>query len=252
MEKFENALGFAFHAPVLPRAPVTETALLSAEAACSSVRKDLSTWVCDMPMPESVPFTQGEIATLLEGTTVGGYRLEDEWQLINRVRAWSRLLTWVEAGRFRLEVDTLIALNAILGRDADLQWGLLQDRTVPSGGVYRRQMPGHFSHPRFDAGVAAVERIGPTLQRGAAFFLFACLHNFMDTYNEGTAWLMMNGVLLGGGLLPLRLPPGRRSDWNMRMMRFYDSRDGNEFVDWLMELHEDVQAAAEVQPLSPE
>lgn len=244
MEEFEDALGFALHAPALPRAPVTEAALVSAGAACASVRKNLAVWLSDMPMAEPVPFTLDEIETLLEGTTVGGYRLEDEWQLINRARAWSRLLTWVEAGRFRLDIDTLTALNAILARDADLQWGLLQERTVPSGGIYRRQVQALRGDPHFDAGVEAVERIGPTLHRAAAFFMFVCLRRFMDIYNEGTAWLMMNGVLLAGGLLPMRLPDARRSEWNVRMMRFYDTRDGNDFVDWLAELHGEVKAAA--------
>ncbi|HYW75971.1 MAG TPA: hypothetical protein VFA48_05035 [Gammaproteobacteria bacterium] len=245
MEEFDAALGFALSAPALARSPLTHAALESARAACAAVRSDLAAWVCEMPGAEPVPFTPDEVLDLLAGTTVGGYRLEDEWQLINRARAWSRLLAWVEAGRFFVGADTLVALNDVLARDADLQWGLKQDRLVPSGGVYRRGSAGPFSDPRFDAGIEAVEQIGPTIQRGIALFLFLCLHRFVDTYNEASAWLMMNGELLAGGLKPFRLPEAHRIEWNMRMMHFYDQLDGNEFAVWAAQLHEKLHASSQ-------
>lgn len=238
MERIDTALGFALQIPVLPRAAETEGTLSSARAACAAVRDDLATWICDIPLPEPLPFAREQVLTMLAGTTVGGFRLEDEWQLINCARAWSRMLAWIEAGRFVLHSDVLVALNAILARDADLRWGLRQERVVPVGGVYRRRAETILSDPRFQSGVEVLERIGPTMQRAAGFFLFACLHHFVDVYNEATAWLMMNGVLLAGGLAPCRLPRERRAEWDMRMMRFYDQRDGDAFVAWFGDLYE--------------
>ena len=45
---------------------------------------------------------------------------------------------------------------------------------------------------------------------------------------------MMNGVLLTNGHDVITVPAKRRQDFNTKMIRFYDSANGTEMVDFLV------------------
>lgn len=226
-----GALGFSYQKPA---APVPVIAPIAAVKVCREVRRHFAALVHASVALEDIDFRREEIERLLDGITVGGRRLEDEQQILNEARAWQSLIGLVESRAFGLDETTLCELHRQAARDPGLTWGVFQDRTIPVGGTYYRAPRSHILDERFEPGMQALRAIRNSSERAAACFLFISLHQFLINSNERVARLMMQGVLMAGGYRPLRVPPSMRMELDIRMMRFYDTLDGSDVMQFLL------------------
>ena len=98
-------------------------------------RKALEEIVYDTVALEGNPFTFPEVKTLMEGTTVGGRRIEDAQQVLKQARSWRELIGRVESGAFRLDRTTFEQLHAHVAYEEALEWGCLRTGDVRIAGT---------------------------------------------------------------------------------------------------------------------
>ena len=223
-----NSLGFEhascqFHSDQVPDVP----------RACFRVRKVLEGVVHDTVALEGNPFTLPEVKTLLDGVTVGGHRLSDEKQVLNQAASWRELLSLVEGGAFQASLETILKLHALVAREEALTWGEFRDGAVGIAGTGHQPPPWETLHERFERGLRHVAGISSTHERGIATFLFCALHQFFFDGNKRTGRLMMNGELLSAGWDAISVPANRMLEFNAAMIRFYDSRDATEMMQFM-------------------
>ena len=200
---------------------------------CFRVRKALEGVVHDTVVLEGNPFTLPEVKTLLEGITVGGHRLEDAQQVLNQAASWKALLARVETGTFRLNKNVFCELHALVAREEALEWGVFRGGAVSiSGTDHCPPSPGDLEI-LFVRGVKVLRSIAPVHERAIATFLFGALQQFFYDGNKRTSRLMMNGILLSAGEDAISVPARRRLEFNEAMIRFYDSREGTEMMQFM-------------------
>ena len=93
-------------------------------------KRQLSELVCDAVNLEGINFTLLEIQTLLEGITVGGYKLSHQRIAVNQGEAWRTLFEWIANGRFQVTAKKVCKLHQITGKEKALECGRFR-----SGGV---------------------------------------------------------------------------------------------------------------------
>ena len=201
--------------------------------ACFRVRKVLEGVVHDTVALEGNPFTLPEVKTLLDGVTVGGHRLSDEKQVLNQAASWRDLLSSVEGGAFKASLETLLKLHALVSREEALTWGEFRDGPVSIAGTEHQPPPWETLPRRFERGLRHVAGMGSAHERGIATFLFCALHQFFYDGNRRTGRLMMNGELLSAGWDAISVPTNRILEFNAAMIRFYDSREATEMMQFM-------------------
>lgn len=90
----------------------------------------------------------------------------------------------------------------------------------------------------FDEGVKQLDAC-PPFERALAFFLFGALQQFFFDGNKRTSRFMMNGVLMSNGIDAISVPAGKAQEFNEKMVRFYQGRDGTEMLQFLISCHPD-------------
>ena len=66
-----------------------------------------------------------------------------------------------------------------------------------------------------------------------ATFLFVARNQLFWDGNKRTGRLLMNGLLLSGGHDVITVPAKKRLEFNTKMVRFYDTADSSEMVEFL-------------------
>ncbi|MFX6961390.1 hypothetical protein ABTH76_20455, partial [Acinetobacter baumannii] len=75
------------------------------------------------------------------------------------------------------------------------------------------------------------------LEKGIATFLYGSLNQFTFEGEKRTAHLMMNGVLMSAGLDAISIPADKAIDFRQKMVRFYESKNADEVMEFLADLH---------------
>lgn len=199
--------------------------------------------VFDVSSLEGMPFTFPEVQTQLQGITVGGHKISDQKKLEQQALGWRRLIELVEAGDFRLSKETACGLQAIVAKDEAAEIGAFRRGGVVISGT-------EYVPPRFeelDALFAAMLKRAAgleTRERGMAIALDMARNQYFYDGNKRTGILMMNGVLMSDGLLPLSIPAKRLLEYNTKMIRFYESSDPAEMMSFLKSCHENMYKRA--------
>ncbi len=225
----------------------------SVERVCFRFHKMLPEFVWDASVLEGNPLTFPEVKTLLDGVTVGGYRISDQEQVLNLAESSRRLLAIVKSGQFELSKLVFTELNAIVARNEAPEWGVFRgegqeknytpDVGLGEHGRYTplRTLPGAPELNRvFRDGVAALQACAP-FERAAAFFLFGALQQFFFDGNKRTSRFMMNGVLMSHGIDAISVPAARTQEFNEKMVRFYLSKDAAEMMTFLASCHPEAE-----------
>ena len=76
------------------------------------------------------------------------------------------------------------------------------------------------------------------------FFLFGSIRQFFYDVNKRTSRLIMNGLLLSAGYDVMNIPSKRQLAFNEQMVRFYDSKDGTEMLEFLVSCSLDPELSA--------
>ncbi len=201
---------------------------------CFRAKKALEGIVYDTVHLEGNPFTFPEVKTLLEGITVGGHKLSDERQVLNQAKSWHVLLKKVQRGEFTVDRTTFCELQAIVAAEEALECGVFRTGPVSIAGSEYQPPAAAELDTLFDQGVAALESIQQPHWKGILFFLFGSLNQFFWDGNRRTSRLVMNGILMSSGYDVINIPAKKRLDFNEKMMRFYESQDAAEMVEFLV------------------
>lgn len=64
--------------------------------------------------------------------------------------------------------------------------------------------------------------------------MFGSLNQFFFDGNKRSSRYIMNGILMSNGLNPVSIPVNRKQEFNEKMIRFYQTQNGNEMFDFLL------------------
>jgi Fic family protein len=196
-------------------------------------KKVLSGLVFDMAALEGNSFTYPEVQTLLDGITVGGKKLSEEQQVLNAAKAWQKLFKLVEADQFSLDKGTLCELHTLVAEGEALFCGRFRDGNVGIGGTdYSPPAPERLEE-QFDRGLTAILQVEDVHLRAFVFFLFGASSQFFWDGNKRSSRLMMAGELLKHGYDIVNVPAKKQVAFNEKMIRFYNSMDATEMLEFL-------------------
>ena len=220
----KSKLGFNWNSFIAPVAKV------DSERAYFRAKRALINLVHDMTALEGNPFTYPEVKTLIEGTTVGGRLVTDQEQVLNTAASWSLLLEKIKNKNFALSKDIFLEMNAVVAKNEALFAGNFRDGEVGIGGTTYRP-PLHSELGKlFEEGLPIIISIENVYERAFVFFLFGSLNQFFWDGNKRTSRLMAAGELLKAGVDISSIP---KLEFNEKMIRFYDSKDGSEMMSFL-------------------
>jgi Fic family protein len=186
-------------------------------------KKDKIDFIYNTSALEGNAMTYPEVATLLEGITVGGHKLSDEQQILNQNRSVNLLFSMLEQNEFKLDKKTVCALHAEVAYNEALQWGVFRDGNVNIGGTeYLPPAPGELNMI-FEKGVRAVNQVRHSIIKALTYFLFGARTQFFYDGNKRVSRLMMNGILLSAGYPMLNIKAKDKLEFNKQMISFYDS-----------------------------
>lgn len=201
--------------------------------ALMRAKKVLSSLVFDMAALEGNSFTYPEVQTLLDGITVGGKKLSEEQQVLNTARAWQKLFKLVETDAFVLDKSTFCALHALVADGEALFCGWFRDGKVGIGGTDFSPPSAEKLDDRFEQGLNAILKLNDIHLRSFVFFLFGASSQFFWDGNKRSSRLMMAGELLKHGYDIVNVPAKKQTDFNEKMIRFYDTMDATEMLEFL-------------------
>lgn len=226
-------LGFTF-----PDFKIESTTPTDTRRACFRARKVLEEIVYDTVALENNPFTFPEVKTVMDGITVGGHKIEDERQVLNQADSWRATLREVEAGTFvpfSDGLDSALRLHALVAKDEAPEWGKLRTGTVRIAGTEHEPPTAETLHSVYRAGARELREVDCRHTRAIATFLFIAHNQLFWDGNKRTGRLLMNGLLLSNGHDIITVPAKKRQDFNTKMVRFYDSADSSEMVEFLVD-----------------
>lgn len=178
--------------------------------------------VFNMAKLEGNPYTFPEVQTLLDGITVGGYKLSDQ-DLVLRISAgWDRLIQLVEKGAFSLDKQTAIEMNALVARGEALSVGAFRDGMVSISATNHRPPSPDNLELTFDRLVQETKK-EPMPRSAFRLFLQCSANQFFWDGNRRTAQLLMNGLLVSNEYMPVSIPAQDQLEYNKKMIRFYDT-----------------------------
>ena len=197
------------------------------------VRKVLEEVIFDIVQLEDNPFTFPEVKTLLDGVTVGGHALSDQQQVLNQANSWKKLFALIDAEKFSLSREIFLELHALVAFEEALTWGVFRDDSVSIAGTRFEPPPANELDKHWSAGMDVIRHIPDPRERGMVFFLFGAMNQFFYDGNKRTSRLMMNGELLSAGYDAITISAKSKLEFNQKMVRFYDSLDGSEMMQFL-------------------
>ena len=230
----ETSPGLGF---TLPEVDIRTTTRQDPRRACFRARKVLEEIIYDTVALENNPFTFPEVKTLMEGITVGGHKIEDEQQVLNQANSWRKTLDEVETRTFvpfANGLDSALRLHALVAKEEALEWGKFRTSYVGIAGTEHEPPPADTLHAVYHKGAHALRAIDCIHTQAIATYLFAARNQFFWDGNKRTGRLLMNGLLLTNGHDVITVPAKKRQDFNAKMIRFYDSANGAEMVEFLV------------------
>lgn len=243
-----DSIGFSYSKPRIDLQALSEP---NPERVCFRAKKILEQIVFDTVKLEGNPYTFPEVKTLLDGITVGGHKLSDEKQILNQAGSWMRLFEKVKDQSFGVDKDAVCELHAIAAVEEALTWGMFRDGAVSIAGTEYKPPPAEQLDEIFSRGVDYLNKIENPIEKAMVFFLFGSIEQFFYDVNKRVSRLMMNGILLSAGYDAINIPAKRQLEFNEKMVRFYDSRDGTEMLEFLATCSLDPQMAFSDESVPP-
>lgn len=197
---------------------------------------------------EGSPYTFPEVATLLDGVTVGGHSLSDQALVLGLADAAKIMLSHVREGTFELAKAISDDLNSRIAAGEAVEAGHFRgEGAAVGGGFVRLGEGGLYAAPEhgpagehlvkhFRAGVDYLTgEIGDPGHQALLYFPFAALAQFYFDGNKRTARWMMNGHLMAHGYEPIGVPVTRRQEWNAALSRLFTTADASALLSILVD-----------------
>lgn len=178
-------------------------------------------------------YTYPLVKTILEGVTTGGGKLNHKLDVLNQKNSLEKLILMVRRGEFDLSKNAFCSLHDIAAKEEALEWGAFRSGSVGVAGANYSPPPAHQLNNIFNTGIQRIKGINNIFERAIIFFLFGAYHQFFYDANKRTSRLMMNGVLLTGGLDALIIDANRRSEYNRVMLELYNTKNADSAIGFL-------------------
>ncbi len=202
-------------------------------------KKDKIDFIYNTAALEGNAMTYPEVATLLEGITVGGHKLSDEQQILNQNRSVHLLFSMLENNRFKVNKEILCLLHTEVAKEEALQWGVFREGNVNIGGTEYLPPTPQLLDSVFNEGIVEINRVKNTIIKALTYFLFGARTQFFYDGNKRVSRLMMNGILLSAGFPMLNIKVKNRLVFNKQMISFYDSGDYVTALEYLRDYYID-------------
>ncbi|TXL00118.1 cell filamentation protein Fic [Methylococcaceae bacterium HT1] len=145
-------------------------------------KKDKIDFIYNTAALEGNAMTFPEVATLLDGITVGGHKLSDEQQILNQNRSVNLLFSMLEKNKFELNKQVLCVLHAEVAREEALQWGEFRDGNLNIGGTdYLPPAPDRLN-AIFAEAIREINQIHNPIVKALSYFLFGARTQFFWLY----------------------------------------------------------------------
>lgn len=151
------------------------------------------------------------------------------------------LLDMVERGVFTLTKETACRLHHVVSKEEALTWGEFREIPVRISGTEWVPPPHGALDENFEVMVSTVKTIQSPHVRGINLFLEMARNQFFCDGNKLTGRLIMNGIILSHGYEAISVPAKRKLEFNQKMIRFYDSGDSGEMVEFLLRCGRDIE-----------
>ena len=200
-------------------------------------RKDKVDFVYNTAALEGNAMTFPEVATLLDGVTVGGHKLSDEQQILNQNRSVELLYQLLYDDQFVVNKETLCLLHGHVAKDETLTWGQFRDGNVNIGGSEYLPPSADKLDEIFTTGVAAIRQIKHPIVAALTYLLFGARTQFFYDGNKRVSRLTMNGMLLANGYPMLNIKAKDKLRFNQQMILFYDTADYRVALEYLRDYY---------------
>lgn len=206
------------------------------EKALFLAKKMLVEHVYNTVALEGSPYTFPEVQTLLEGITVGGHTLADQELVLRQAKSWEVLIGLVKNKIFTVSKDIACQLHTYVAKKEAPQWGIFRtDHVQISGTVWFPPAAKDLEH-EWNKTRDQFNNEKDLYSAAIGLFLNMARCQFFWDGNKRTARLMMNGVLLSNGYEAISIPAKQRLTFNEKMIRFYDSGDKKEMIEFMLNL----------------
>jgi len=99
------------------------------------LQRMLPEYVWDIVHLEGNPYSFVEVQTLLQGTTVAGYSLFEQMQILNQEKSINELKAVVKAESYTINKALLLCYHQYVAKDEALTWGVFRDGQVSISGT---------------------------------------------------------------------------------------------------------------------
>jgi len=197
-------------------------------------KKDRVDFIYNTSALEGNAMTYPEVATLLDGITIGGHKLSDEQQILNQNRSLTLLFEMIEQEQFILDKPTLLKLHKKVAFEEALSWGEFRSSGVNIGGTEYIPAKASELDMIFQEGIQEIKKISNPIIKAITYFLFGAKNQFFYDGNKRVSRLFMNGILLQNGYPILNIKAKDKLEFNIEMIKFYDADDCIETIHYLM------------------
>lgn len=198
------------------------------------LKKMLPEYVWDITQLEDNPMTFLDVQTLLQGTTVGGYRVEDQVQVLNQCSALKELSEIIAKQGGVLSRPFVQHLHSLVAKEEALTWGKFREGEVRIGGTdHIPPLVEQLDHV-FEEQINVIQTLTNPVEQALIYFLWASMSQFFYDGNKRTARLVMNFILMRHGYYYLAVPADKKDEFNGNMVDFYNTKKADPMIQFLL------------------
>lgn len=197
-------------------------------------RRHLPDLVCDAVNLEGICYTLPEVQTLLDGITVGGYKLSDQMITLNQAKAWKLLFELVAKDTFNLSKETACLIHSEAAKEDAFPWGLFRAGAVTISGTTYLPPKADLLDALWVKMLEKAQKINDLYTRAIFIFLEMSRTQFFYDVNKRMGRFMMNGLLLSEGYPVINVPASRQKEFNSLMLEFYTSNNPKDMTIFML------------------
>ena len=202
------------------------------------LQRMLPEYVWDIIHLEGNPYRFVEVQTLLQGTTVAGYSLFEQMQILNQEKSINELKAVIKAESYAINKELLLRYHQYVAKEEALKWGVFRDGQVSISGTEYMPPAANELDELFEKGMEAILAISHPFERALAYFFFGALNQFFYDGNKRTSRLIMNTILMQHGYYYLSIPGDKKSEFDEIMVNFYNTKDASQGLQFLIDCYQ--------------
>ncbi|SMF03680.1 Fic family protein [Desulfovibrio gilichinskyi] len=201
-------------------------------------KKIFAELVFDVQALEGMPFTFPEVQTYLQGITVGGHKIADEDKLKQQILGWEKVIELAKTDTFAISKEIACSVQKIIAKDEALEVGQFRSGQVGIAGTEYEPPKADELEDLFPVVINEILKLSDSCEQAYRIHLDFARSQFFYDGNKRTGLLMANGHLLSNGYAPLSVPAKWLTEYNGGMIKFYETGDHAEMMDFLKKCHE--------------